>query len=400
MKRLVICLSAVCLLAGLVVFPCGAQAAPRTEGHQQYAQALWNFISDSQTSYTGWTQTGDDLGLPGPANGDVVKTFLNSKAAGSPADMPERSVVVTEHSDSNGQTLAVTVRYKSQDGYDSRYADWYWAHYLPDGSVLKTSADKSPFQKCGFVTIEQDGRVWVFREVSADLVEFLEKGEPAKCVIRPGVGPMGVTLKSSETETILDYVVSKPGFFTKIEDGRLWVAVAGSEEAEKIAAGTELAKRVIRPAAGPLGMTVNAPDNDMLDQYLMGKPGFVIRIVDGRLWVFAEGAPEVADIDAGSEPAKHVIRPGAGPGGMTLKSPDTETILAYVAAQDGFQTFIKDERIWVFPKGSPDVEEFKESGEPAKYVTRPGAGPLGMTVKGPDSEIIESYLRVALVPGG
>jgi hypothetical protein len=80
---------------------------------------------------------------------------------------------------------------------------------------------------------------------------------------------------------------------------------------------------------------------------------------------------------------------------MTVKSIEPGTIVAYLVARDGFETFVDDGRIWVFPAGSPAVKEYKEVGEPGKYVIRPGAGPLGMTVKALDNETMDAYLRVA-----
>ena len=44
--------------------------------------------------------------------------------------------------------------------------------------------------------------------------------------------------------------------------------------------------------------------------------------------------------------------------------------------------------------GSPDLKEFKANGEPAKYVIRPAAGPLGATVKGPDTDTLDAYLNL------
>ena len=96
------------------------------------------------------------------------------------------------------------------------------------------------------------------------------------------------------------------------------------------------------------------------------------------------------------ELAKHVIRPSAGPGGVTLKAPDTETILDYVAAADGFETVVEDGRIWAFRLGTPELDQFRKTGEPAKCVIRPSAGPMGMTVKAPDAETMDAYLRVAV----
>jgi hypothetical protein len=62
------------------------------------------------------------------------------------------------------------------------------------------------------------------------------------------------------------------------------------------------------------------------------RPGFVTTIRDGRLWVFRKGSPELADFQKKGELAKHVTRIGAGPKGMTIKAADVETLDAYKAA--------------------------------------------------------------------
>jgi len=122
------------------------------------------------------------------------------------------------------------------------------------------------------------------------------------------------------------------------------------------------------------------------------RPGFVTLIEDGRLWVFKQDAKELAAFKAHGELAKHVIRPAAGPMGMTLKAPDTETIQAYVAAKPGFVTLIEDGRVWVFKHDAKELAAFKAHGELAKHVIRPAAGPMGMTIKAPNTETINAYI--------
>lgn len=58
----------------------------------------------------------------------------------------------------------------------------------------------------------------------------------------------------------------------------------------------------------------------------------------------------------------------------------------------GFVTAIEDGRLWVFVEGSKEHEEFRQHGEPVKQIAKIGAGPEGMTVKGPSMEVIEAYL--------
>ncbi len=67
------------------------------------------------------------------------------------------------------------------------------------------------------------------------------------------------------------FLTSKPGFVTKFDDGRLWVFRKGSKELESFMKDGELAKQVIRPGAGPRGMTLKAPDRKTLDAYLTTK---------------------------------------------------------------------------------------------------------------------------------
>lgn len=254
------------LLANLTMLGSANGVEPRSAAHQAYAKSLWSYITET-VDYTKWQQPADgaSFDFTPPCNTESA-TYLNALARQE--GMPHGSIVVTEHLGDAGQKTSLTVAVRSPDGYDSRTGDWYWAHYLADGTPVKTSVDKSPYNKRGFVTCEEDGRLWVFTTDSSKLGEFLKGGELAKHVIRPGAGPAGMTLKSPDAETIDAYVTAKSGFVTKIVDGRLWVFREGAKELEAFAEGGELAKHVIRPGAGPLGMTIKSPDAETIDAYL------------------------------------------------------------------------------------------------------------------------------------
>jgi hypothetical protein len=64
----------------------------------------------------------------------------------------------------------------------------------------------SPYDKPGFVTKEDKGRLWVFREDSKDWEAFQKHGEPVKQVTKIGVGPNGMTVKSSDGKVIDEYL--------------------------------------------------------------------------------------------------------------------------------------------------------------------------------------------------
>ena len=123
------------------------------------------------------------------------------------------------------------------------------------------------------------------------------------------------------------------------------------------------------------------------------KEGFHTQMDDGRLWVFRADSEEYREYKAKGKPARHVVRPGAGPGGITLRAVDSETIAEYIAAQPGFHTSLdKDGRLWVFRADSEEYREYKAKGKPAKHVVRPGAGPTGLTLKAVDAETLDDYL--------
>jgi hypothetical protein len=79
-------------------------------------------------------------------------------------------------------------------------------------SVVNTApsaSTASAYTKPGFVTEVRDGRLWVFRENSAELQEFKSQGELGKSVTRVGGGPNGMTIRAADAQTLDDYLGSK-----------------------------------------------------------------------------------------------------------------------------------------------------------------------------------------------
>ena len=81
--------------------------------------------------------------------------------------------------------------------------------------------------------------------------------------------------------------------------------------------------------AAPLLLALSLPT--MAADY--NKPGFVTKVENGRLWVFKEGSKELEQFEKNGEPTINVSRIGEGPEGMTIKAPTTEVIEAYIAAK-------------------------------------------------------------------
>lgn len=62
------------------------------------------------------------------------------------------------------------------------------------------------YDKPGFVTEVEDGRLWVFKEGSEELKQFRQHGEPAKQFTIIGAGPEGMTVKAASQETLDEYI--------------------------------------------------------------------------------------------------------------------------------------------------------------------------------------------------
>jgi hypothetical protein len=75
--------------------------------------------------------------------------------------------------------------------------------------TLAACASTASVSKPGFYTEVRDGRLWVFREGSKEVEEFKKQGEPAHQVTRVGVGPKGMTIKSSDAKVIDEYLSAK-----------------------------------------------------------------------------------------------------------------------------------------------------------------------------------------------
>ncbi|SDO47021.1 hypothetical protein SAMN04489798_3034 [Pseudomonas arsenicoxydans] len=73
-------------------------------------------------------------------------------------------------------------------------------------SLFASATFASQYAKPGFITEVEDGRLWVFREGSKELVDFKKTGEPAKQFSDIGAGPNGMTVKSADEKTLKDYL--------------------------------------------------------------------------------------------------------------------------------------------------------------------------------------------------
>ena len=67
----------------------------------------------------------------------------------------------------------------------------------------------SQYDKAGFVTKIEKGRLWVFETGSKELTQFEEHGEPTISVSKIGEGPEGMTLRGPSTQVLDAYQQAK-----------------------------------------------------------------------------------------------------------------------------------------------------------------------------------------------
>jgi hypothetical protein len=86
-------------------------------------------------------------------------------------------------------------------------------------------------------------------------------------------------------------------------------------------------------AVGLLILAGCAATSSTITTTSLAKPGFYTEVRDGRLWVFRDGSKELAEFKKTGEPAQQVTRVGGGPNGMTIKSSEASVIEEYMAAK-------------------------------------------------------------------
>lgn len=63
----------------------------------------------------------------------------------------------------------------------------------------------SQYDKAGYVTKVEDGRLWVFEAGSKELAQFEAHGEPTVSVSKIGEGPEGMTLRGPSMQVLDAY---------------------------------------------------------------------------------------------------------------------------------------------------------------------------------------------------
>ena len=99
------------------------------------ANNLWRTIRGYQrwSSYPGLGGWQDGVS----PHGKVLKYFINRTAQQNPSNPRDGYIIIKENYGKRGGPLMAVTVMKKQRGYDPDNADWFWAKYMPDGTIAK-----------------------------------------------------------------------------------------------------------------------------------------------------------------------------------------------------------------------------------------------------------------------
>jgi len=117
--------------------PAAAQQAQTLPEASAEAVLAYLTAADFRNSWDLWPGKGEKYEGTEP-HGALLTTYLNPAAAQAAADgagqMPPGAIVVKDNFRPDGMLGASTVMYKIE-GYNPEAGDWWWAKFMPDGSV-------------------------------------------------------------------------------------------------------------------------------------------------------------------------------------------------------------------------------------------------------------------------
>jgi hypothetical protein len=123
-----------------------------------YAAEVWAYLAENQLAGTGLAVAEPYPG--GAPHGELLETVtVDVEIAGHAGTLivktnfaaPEGETITAEQvmADPNAHLVAVTIMFQREDGYDSENANWFWAKYLPDGTLDKNPAGMELAGKVG-----------------------------------------------------------------------------------------------------------------------------------------------------------------------------------------------------------------------------------------------------------
>jgi len=105
---------------------------------EDLADRLWAYMQkvEYQESYSPWPGKPVDY-IPGRSpHGKRLKLYVNRTVVENPHDPGYESIIIKENHNEQKTLESITVMYRVK-GFDAENKDWFWAKYLPDGTLAK-----------------------------------------------------------------------------------------------------------------------------------------------------------------------------------------------------------------------------------------------------------------------
>ncbi|MGR3759373.1 cytochrome P460 family protein [Roseobacteraceae bacterium NS-SX3] len=136
---------AACLALGLAGAAVAQDAAFGTDGDADDASALWQVMTEMNLAGEGMIHAFPYEGIE--PHGMMLETFYTTATVNGHTGTlvvkrnygPEGVGAAEVLADPGTHLAAVTVMFRREEGYDPDNQNWFWAKYLPDGSL-----DKNP----------------------------------------------------------------------------------------------------------------------------------------------------------------------------------------------------------------------------------------------------------------
>ena len=141
MFRGVICVLSISLLAA-----CGSRETARTDErtHVQLSadtlpETIWRHLEQQQYGNQWYVLRATGRAHPAREHGPLATTYFNFMAydavSNGAVSLPGGALVVHEQLAPDSSLVRIRAMFKSP-GYDPEHNDWYFAEYLPDGTVV------------------------------------------------------------------------------------------------------------------------------------------------------------------------------------------------------------------------------------------------------------------------
>lgn len=113
--------------------------ATRPQTPEEFYASFWSHLVRREAPYNTWAVLSKREAPPRKDSPHGVSTtYANKVAAGDSKTLPYGSILVREDYDSQGKRTGINVMYRVK-GADPPHNDWYWLHYLENGTVARTS---------------------------------------------------------------------------------------------------------------------------------------------------------------------------------------------------------------------------------------------------------------------